>query len=179
MFAMAAGAAILYACTSAPTAAPTPTATPTPAVTISTAPPTTPAPTPQPIAKLRLGETATIAVPSEGTVRLTVQSAEESTRRSFLGTPPPGTTQVTVIIRVDNGLTGPITASEAPWEMGSADGVRHYSTSAGRTDTLHSSPVIAGSFLVGSITFEVPAGPLDLYYTQSGAPFNIFVWQVR
>jgi hypothetical protein len=161
-------------------------ATPVPTPTL-TAPPTvppsltrTPPPSPTSAPKLKIGESAGFPSPGDtGEVRVTVLALDETTRTSFI-TPAPGRSHVSVVVRYDNGLNVPIQVSEFPWQLASADGVRHRSTIPARNDALQSgSVVVPGGFLVGSLTFEAPPGPLDLYYVQPGTTGRVAIWAVR
>lgn len=157
--------------TNAPTPMPTPSATLTPL-------PTPLAPVTPTVRRLRVGESTMIALPGMGgSVKLTVESAEDH------GAPPPvrpGMTLVSVVIRYENNLVGEmIQVTQSPWQMASADGVRRTPTFPGRRDPLQHSVIPAGEFVVGSLSFEVPPGPLQLVYTQPSAPGNLVFWQVR
>jgi len=166
--------------------APISQATPIPTSTI-TAPPTalaspspTAVPTATPSSKLKLGESAGFAIAGDtGEVKITVVALDDQSKNGFV-TPKPGMSYVSVVLRYDNGLSTPIQVSEFPWQLASADGVRHSTTLAARSDSLKSgSVVVPNGFLVGSITFEAPPGALDLYYVQQGGASRIAIWAVR
>jgi hypothetical protein len=153
-------------------------ATPTPGTpvpTITTQSPTaSPAPTASPIAKLKIGEAVDL-----GGVRITVQTAEESAVPPYYPTAKPGMGFVSVVLRYDNGISGPIQLFYEPWQMVGTDGVRRTTALPLRNDKLVAGSVVpSGGFLVGSLTFEAPSGPLDLYYTNPTTSRQV-IWTIR
>jgi hypothetical protein len=141
--------------------------------------PTAP-PTATPTPKLKIGESAGFPSAGEtGQVKIAVLALDEQSKNGFV-TPKPGMSYVSVVVRYDNGLSTPIQVSDFPWQLASADGVRHMSTIAARNDPLRpGSVVVSNGFLVGSLTFEAPPGALELYYVQPGAAGRIAIWAVR
>ena len=144
----------------------------------------TPLPTPSPsptAARLRVGESTTVNDP-KGQVRVTVQSAVDSPIPVGFPTAGPGLSYFSVIVRFDNGLPNAIQVTRGPWQIAGTDGVRRMATELPLRDDIligAGRVIPSNGFLVASLTFEVPPGPLELYYNSPNNPSGVVVWTIR
>jgi hypothetical protein len=101
--------------------------------------------------------------------RLTVLKIQDDPPERFF-TPKPGTHNVSVFVRHDNGSTVPVSYNPFFFKLQDSSGVRRTTTFASRDDRLGSGEVAPGAFVVGSLTFEVTLGDkmLQLIYEQFG-----------
>lgn len=102
--------------------------------------------------------------------RLTVLKLEEQAAEAYF-TPKPGTRNVAVTVRHDNGSQKAVSFNFFYFKLQDSTGVRRtISIFGGRDDRLGSGELAAGAFVVGSLTFEVPVGDkgLQLIYEQIG-----------
>jgi len=123
--------------------------------------------TPAPRTVYKIGE----AIAYQDGWKLTVMKSEDSTPTSNFFTPKPGMRYVAVYVRHDNGSPKPISSNPFFFKLQDSTGVRHDPAIFGsQDDKLGSGEVAVGSFVVGSIVFEVPAGDskLSLIYEQFG-----------
>lgn len=148
------------------------------ATTNAPLPPTPrPAATTNPDAAFR-AKVGTPATYSDGW-KITVTKWEEQAAGRF-ATPKPGQRFVAVTVRYDNGTPKEGSFNAFDWNLQDSAGVRHsVAIFAGeRSDTLNSGPVAPGSFVTGSVQFEVPVGDAKLEMLYTSFTYKLATWEL-
>lgn len=110
--------------------------------------------------------------------KVSVTKAEEQAPFRF-STPTPGNRFITITVRYDNGTAKEGSFNLFDWKLQDSAGVRHDpSFFSDRSDGLHSGPLATGAFVVGTVTFEVPATDKQLKALYTGFTYKLATWEL-